>query len=298
MPYKNPAEAKAYKKLWNEKNREEQRLYNAEYVKQNKEKCDASRADYRLKNREELNEKEKTRKSNIMSHASEMLKIKGIYDTKIWHDFCNIKRRSAKKYPYSEDFTDQMFFDIMKDGCVYCGDSATTIDRLDSSLNHVSTNCVGCCEPCNNSKGNGDPDTFIRKAYYRTYGEYFDDIEDIWSDNKRKSRFDKAKLRSYNQNRPFTLTQDEWDMLTLGECAYCRRRRPENKWNGVDRVIPTKGYTLENTVTCCYDCNIDKWFISIEETKQRNEKIANRMKSGDIVFFGYQQILRSNVKKV
>jgi hypothetical protein len=38
MPYKDPAEAKAYKKLWNEKNKEEQRLYNAEYVKQNKEK--------------------------------------------------------------------------------------------------------------------------------------------------------------------------------------------------------------------------------------------------------------------
>lgn len=285
MPYKDPVKAKAYKKLWNEKHREEQRLYNADYLEQNKEKNDAARATYRDKNREELNEKEKTRKYNIMTLGLEMISTQVINDKKTWSDFCNRKRKSSKKYPYSEDFTDDIFFDKMKDGCIYCGDPATTIDRLDSSLDHIPQNCVGCCQPCNSSKNNSDLDTFMRKAFYRTFGEYFDEETDIWSDNIRKPRYDKAKKNSQRQNREFALTHEDWDVLSTKNCEYCRRSRPCGKWFGVDRVIPDGGYTLNNTVSCCPDCNYDKWVFSVEEMKKRNEQIANRLRNGVISLY-------------
>ncbi len=231
------------------------------------------------------NAKTKVYYENITTLAMSMLLAQTIDNPKIWHLFCNIKRHHAKRYPYSEDFTDEIFFEKMKDGCMYCGDPATTIDRINSSLVHTPNNCVGCCGPCNNSKGNGDPKTFIRKAYYRYHGKYFDDVEDIWSDNKKKPSYPMAKIRSLKQQRPFTLSRDQWDALVIGNCAYCKRFCPEKKWFGVDRIVPIGGYTPENTVTCCDDCNVDKWELDEDTVKKRNKKIADRLDNGVIVFF-------------
>jgi hypothetical protein len=237
------------------------------------------------------------RYKNIISCALSMIIEQVITDPKIWHIYCNIKRSDAnnrKKYPYSAEFTDDIFFEKMTDGCWYCGDYATSIDRLNSTLDHTPDNCVGCCEPCNFSKGNGDPNSFIRKAYFRTYKEYFDDDEEIWSDNTHKPRMCMAKKKSQKQGRDFTLTQDVWDALIIGKCVYCSRYRPDTKWFGVDRVIPDNGYTLDNVVSCCHDCNNDKSKWSVEIMMERNERIANRLKNGDITPLGYEKTLRNN----
>lgn len=54
--------------------------------------------------------------------------------------------------------------------------------------------------------------------------------------------------------------------LYSSNCYYCGRG-PQNtytstnvvkyqlKYNGIDRVDSTKGYTVENSVSCCFDCN-------------------------------------------
>ena len=288
MPYKDPAKRKERCKI---------------YYQDNQESLKAKRAEWREKNKEQTNKKNAERYEHITEHATAMILSRVINEPKIWHLYCNRKRQSATKYPFPDDFPDEMIFDIMKDGCVYCGDLSSTIDRLDSRLDHTPENCVGCCEPCNNSKGNGDPNSFIRKAFYRARKKYFDDITYIWSDNETKPNINISKSISQKQQRPFTLTQDEWDALIIADCAYCHRYRPDNKWNGVDRVIPADGYTPGNTVSCCHDCNIDKWTYSAEDTKKRNEKIANRLENGDIILSGSQSLLRNlgtrpNAKKV
>jgi hypothetical protein len=242
--------------------------------------------------------------ANIICLGLSMILAGVINDPKIWHCYCNRKRRRAKqsKKPFSDDFTDEIFFEKMKDGCIYCGDLADTIDRLNSSLGHTPDNCVGCCHPCNVSKSNGDPDSFVRRAYYRSRGKHFDDIKDIWSDNEIKPNINKSKSKSQKQQRPFTLTQDEWNALIIGDyCAYCHRSRPDNKWNGVDRIIPVDGYTLDNTVTCCHDCNVDKGELSVEDMKKRNENIARRLENRIIILFDCETSLRIkkyNEKKV
>jgi hypothetical protein len=270
--------------------KEAQKRASAKYYEKNKEKW----RNYYNKRHYNDPDKQKAYQSKIIDRAIIMLSTQVIDDKNLWHKFCNLKRRCDKKYPFSEDFTDELFFDKMKVGCVYCGDPATTIDRINSSIGHLKDNCVGCCKPCNISKGNGDPNSFIRKAYYRTRKEYFDDDEDIWSDNKYKPSYTASKKKSQKQQRAFTLSQTEWNTLVTGECAYCQRSRPENKWFGVDKVIPDNGYTLENTVTCCNDCNVDKWDLSIEKIKKRNEQISNRIDANDLHFFDCISKLRNN----
>ena len=298
---KNRKELNEKQKIYNEKKKEETKAYKKEYYEKNKEEIREKGKERYQKNKDKIKpcqrEKNVERRLNIKNCANEMLEMKTINDTNLWHSFCNSKRQSAKKYPYSEDFTDDVFFEKMKDGCVYCGDTATTIDRVDSTLGHTPSNCVGCCCPCNLSKGNGDPDTFIRKAYYRARGKYVDDIEDIWSDNvKRKTRFDMAKSKSQKQQRDFTLSRDEWDDLIIGDCVYCKRALPRGKWFGVDRIIPTVGYTLENTVSCCSDCNNDKGDLTVTDMERRNNQIATRLDNDVIVLFGCEKVLRNYCK--
>jgi hypothetical protein len=72
--------------------------------------------------------------------------------------------------------------------------------------------------------------------------------------------------------REFLLTKEEFRDLTSQHCKYCgveptaksvapgvwseaSRERGAYIYNGVDRVDSRLGYTPENSVPCCYQCN-------------------------------------------
>ena len=204
-------------------------------------------------------------------------------DIKKWDLFCNIIKSSAKKnkQSYSVDFTNTMLYEMLTMGCFFCGDTATTIDRINSSTGHTVNNCVGCCFECNISKGSSDPMTFIRKAYYRARREYADDITDIWFINKQKPRMDHYKRRADKQGVPFELTKDDFCRLIKGDCEYCQRT--PTTWFGIDRVIPGEGYTTDNVVSCCFDCNLDKHINDVRTMLTRNKQIADRVDNEKII---------------
>jgi 5-methylcytosine-specific restriction endonuclease McrA len=73
----------------------------------------------------------------------------------------------------------------------------------------------------------------------------------------------------------FELSAEEFKILATGPCDYCgscrmqtkySRGKPENpayhfgafKYTGVDRVDSSKGYAIDNCVSCCNICNIAK----------------------------------------
>jgi len=192
---------------------------------------------WRQKNRKKENEQQAKNYKNRSQHAYDFITFGKIIDQNMWDKWCNnIKSNGVKaKHPYSEDFTNDVMFEMMVQGCFYCMDMATTIDRIDSKLEHTPENCVGCCPGCNNSKGVADHDTFIRKAYYRARGTYYDDDTNIWFVHKQKPRMNMYKRKKV----PFELTEDEWDKLIVGECAYCHRS--PTTWFGVNQIVPSKG---------------------------------------------------------
>lgn len=69
--------------------------------------------------------------------------------------------------------------------------------------------------------------------------------------------------------RCFELNREEFTKLIEGKCYYCgdppqTEVKPLNGkdksyfYNGIDRVDNFKGYSKENVVSCCKDCNFMK----------------------------------------
>lgn len=285
MGYKDPAKKKEYKK---------------EYYEKNKEKFKEIFKEYRVKNKEKIKEDKDEYCKKQKQNAYDSITSGEIIDRHKWDIWCHDIKKSAKinKQSYSDDFTNDIMFKMMIQGCFYCGDIATTIDRVDSTLVHTLDNCIGCCRGCNMSKGTADPSTFIRKACYRVCEKYYDDDVDIWYVNKTKPRMHIYKSHAKKKGVSFDLTKEDWDKLVKGTCAYCKRR--PTTWFGVDRVVPSQGYILDNVVSCCFDCNLDKLEDDVESMMARNERIINRVISGELVIPRCEKVIlhRNHKNKV
>lgn len=181
---------------------------------------------------------------------------------------------------------------MMIRGCFYCEDIATTIDRIDSKLCHTLDNCVGCCKGCNNSKGATDHATFIRKAYHRARGKYFDYINDIWFVHTNKPSLYIYRQSANKKGVPFDLSKEDFNVLINGICEYCKRN--PTTWFGIDRVVPSLGYVSSNIVSCCFDCNVDKLEDDIRTMMKRNERVADRVDTGRLVVGDCDKVILHN----
>ena len=247
---------------------------------------------YNTDNKEKIKDYNANRREYRKQHAIDSIKSGSIIDQHEWDVWCNgtIKSRAKiNKKPYSDDFTNEKIFDMMTRGCSYCGDIATTIDRIDSSLGHTQSNCVASCLGCNFSKGTSDSATFVRKAYFRINGEYVDGDTKIWFVIKQKPRLDTYKKRADKIGVRFGLTKGDWETLIKGDCAYCHRS--PTTWFGIDRIVPSNGYVLDNVVTCCCDCNTDKYEDDVDTMMERNERIATRVTSGELVITNSDKVI-------
>ena len=286
---KNRARIREQAKKHYEKNKERIKEKVSKYREDNKEQVKEGKVKYRAGNKEKIKEDKTKYYEDLKQHTVDSILNGKIIDQNKWDMLINIIKGNAKKHPYSDDFTNDIVFDKMLRGCFFCGDIATTIDRIDSTLDHTPINCVGCCKGCNNSKGVTDPSTFIRKSYYRARGHYIDDISDIWFSHKNKPRFDIYKKSAEKKGVPFELTKTDFEELLIGECEYCHRA--PTTWFGVDRKIPSKGYVLGNAAPCCFDCNVDKHINDAETTFKRNVCIANRVDTGELFIEEYEKMI-------
>ena len=276
MPYKDPIKQKEYHERYRLNNKERRKEQNKKYYEKNEEKMKESTAK-RLETRKQ--------------YAIDSITSGKIIDQYQWDMWCKEIKRCAKnnKKPYSEDFTSDIMFEMMVQGCFYCGDIATTIDRIDSKLDHAIENCVGCCHGCNMSKGATDYATFIRKACYRVCGEYVDKDTNIWFVHKNKPEMWDYKYNANKQGVSFDLTKEDFDILTIDNCKYCKRS--PTTWFGVDRVVPSEGYVLGNVVSCCFDCNLDKLEDDVESMRTRNERIVARVDAGELIIKECEKVI-------
>lgn len=100
------------------------------------------------------------------------------------------------------------------------------------------------------------------------------------------------KRRAKQGNFPLSITKERMIELMKLPCHYCGEKEVGSitkkyrnlegqtlRYNGLDRVDPTKGYTEENVVTCCKNCNWMKSDWSYDEFLSRVIKIASRFET-------------------
>lgn len=87
--------------------------------------------------------------------------------------------------------------------------------------------------------------------------------------SEKQTIYQGYKNKAKHRELEFCISKIEFLRLTQQPCYFCGvmhsnlcvtpRGYPEGwKYNGVDRVDNTKGYTLDNCVPCCRQCNFSK----------------------------------------
>ena len=87
-----------------------------------------------------------------------------------------------------------------------------------------------------------------------------------------RGKFREYKRRSGRKDFNFDLSFDQLFKMISNKCHYCLKE--PNEFQGIDRRDNTKGYTSENTVGCCSQCNYAKRMMSEKDFKEYLERIT------------------------
>jgi hypothetical protein len=90
-------------------------------------------------------------------------------------------------------------------------------------------------------------------------------------------RFASLNRKAKSRGLEVTLTLEQFTKLIENECTYCGGSTV-NYGSGLDRVDSTRGYTLENSVPCCYLCNVMKSDLTLEAFYEQAQRIIDYRK--------------------
>ena len=89
------------------------------------------------------------------------------------------------------------------------------------------------------------------------------------------------KASAKRHNVSFELIEKQFKELTQLDCYYCDSspKQGYGKYihNGLDRVDNNKGYTIDNVVPCCKQCNHAKTNLTLQEFRDWVKRIYNKM---------------------
>lgn len=98
------------------------------------------------------------------------------------------------------------------------------------------------------------------------------------------------KAGAKKRNLVFELTREQFAELTKQKCFYCGvkphniinypQSNGEYIYNGIDRIDNTKGYIIDNCVTCCFACNQWKQAYTQQEFLMRIKLIYENLLRG------------------
>ena len=85
-----------------------------------------------------------------------------------------------------------------------------------------------------------------------------------------EQKFKTLKRGAKKRELECSLQFEEYEKLSVGKCYYCNNEFGPQPitGHGIDRLDNSKGYMIDNVVTCCWDCNALKQdMLTPEETK-------------------------------
>jgi hypothetical protein len=76
-----------------------------------------------------------------------------------------------------------------------------------------------------------------------------------WQKKNINAKLSASKDQAHKRCLIWDLTDDQAKDMMTSECTYCGFLNLDLITNGIDRLDSSKGYTPENCVPCCKDCN-------------------------------------------
>ena len=73
-------------------------------------------------------------------------------------------RANASRQHRAFEVSLEQMREFLSSSCIYCGEQATGIDRIDNTQGYIEGNMVACCEVCNHMKWNLTRDEFLAKC--------------------------------------------------------------------------------------------------------------------------------------
>ena len=206
----------------------------------------------------------------IMKINVDNSKIKDLFD-KQYKNYINGAINRDIKF----NLTKVECFKYFSKRCFYCNikKEVNGIDRLDSNLDYVKSNCVSCCSICNFMKGTILSNIFIKICQH--IAKYNNMIEDesfkldyTLFESSKTPKYTKYIRGANERNINFNLSESQFLSIILNKCHYCgvmNETKIGNCAGGIDRKNSDLDYNIKNCVACCKTCNIMKGILSVSD---------------------------------
>lgn len=196
--------------------------------------------------------------------------------------------KSAKKRGINFTISKILFNSLISQKCHYCDyfkdGEVNGIDRVDNNLGYIDENVVSCCQACNIMKGSQHPQEFIDKLqtiylFKTIHTPIKKSLVDKWKTtyvSKNIPNYKTYSKSANSRNIKFELSEDDFSNIIKKSCYLCGLETSDNNTNGIDRFENLRGYTLDNSRSCCGHCNILKKDLLYSKIIEISEKISNK----------------------
>jgi len=208
-------------------------------------------------------------------------------------------QRTAEIKQLDFKLTKEEFFDIVQQNCSYCGimqdKGFNGVDRVDSTVGYIASNCVTSCAMCNYMKGCLDKNIFLQRVeHIMTYNKFIEGRLFPEAFIKYNSDYATYVTSARNKKLKFKLSRELFYVLTKNECYMCGKQNTKKHQNGLDRIDSKEGYIESNLKSCCGNCNymksnyeykkfMDKCMLIYNHNKIENVVIENQVIENTVI---------------
>lgn len=137
------------------------RDYDNHWREENRNKIRQQGRDFYSKHIEEQHKRSVRKYKQLKIEKPEQLREWGRNQSKTPRGIFNSYKVAAKKRGFSFDVSFEQFAKFIGLPCIYCGDTARGIDRVENSKGYTIENMASCCGKCNHMKRNWSKEEFI-----------------------------------------------------------------------------------------------------------------------------------------
>lgn len=165
--------------------------------------------------------------------------------------------------------------------CLLCNKEYTVDGR--NIRSGRSKQCVNCGNIAGHNKQKGTKR--VKRSYHEMRLSYLMNLK---------------KKTATKRGLEWSLSLEQFEKLVFSNCHYTGRPPSTTvnvfknmslhadhlehgiiTYNGIDRVDPSKGYTIDNCVPCCYDANSAKMAMTADQFKAFIKECSNHMNKDD-----------------